>query len=259
MKTRILYPKNIWFDKRFKGLTTTSKLLSIYLVSNANIGLSRIYQQHDLEIGFLFSLSENELNRAKEELTNAGLFVFKEEWVYINNDFAYVDYEGRDRLLEAREKELNSIPLEISNYFKEVINGLTTGYKPPINHKSKTINNKTETIIHKTEIDEILGFFNTAFGKRYTSSASWEENFKVWRKRYELQEISDAITSWASNGWLWKIDGEPDLALLFRTSNKAGKCDYIGQLLNRQTTRPRALKANQYLTANGVVKEMGNE
>lgn len=146
MKTRILYPKNIWFNKQLKRLTTTSKLICLYLVSNDNIALTTIYKQQDLELCFLFDLKEEELEKIKIEIEQSGLFYFKNEWVLINNDLSYTDYGGRDRVIDAKNKELDSIPLEISSYFKEVVKGLITGYKPTINYKSKIINNKTRVV-----------------------------------------------------------------------------------------------------------------
>ena len=256
MKTRIIYPKNIWYSKTFKGLTTTSKLLSVYLVSNDNVGLTRIYKQHDLELCFLFSLSENELNKAKEELSNAGLYFFKDEFVYINNDFAYVDYVGRDRLLEAKEKELNSIPAEIITYFKGVINGLITGYKPPINNKSKIINHKYKIINTKTEQEELAEFTSSLFSRTVRVSDAWVKNFKEWRKTYNMDEIKKALESWKRHGWIWPLDGQGgDLVLLFRTKNKAGDCDYIDQLINRsKSNSSRKLAPNEYIDSNGNIR-----
>lgn len=166
MKTRILYPKNIWFNKEFGGLEILPKVISMYLVSNENIGLTRMYKQHDLEMCFLFKLSETELEKVKVDIEKTGLFYFKDEWVFINNDFSYSDYQGRDRVMEAKEKELNSIPHEIIEYFEGVTKGLKTGYKPPINHKSKTINNKPYNINTKSKALEDLRKLVKGFPKK---------------------------------------------------------------------------------------------
>jgi hypothetical protein len=146
MKTRILYPKNIWFNKQFKGLTMGSKLVCLYLVSNENIGLTNIYKQHDLEICFLLGITEKILEKIKEEISETGLFYFYEEWIFINNNFSYCDYGGRDRLINSKNKEISEIPEEIKEYFKGVKKGLQRGYKPPINHKYKIINNNNKLI-----------------------------------------------------------------------------------------------------------------
>lgn len=132
MKSRIIYPKNIWYDKKFNSLSAEGKTLSIYLVTNANISLTRIYKQHDLEICFLLKLSEERLTTLKEELQETTLFYFYDEWVYINNDLSYCDYTGRDRLIDAKAAEIKNIPDKV----KEVFKGLTRGNKPPINNKS---------------------------------------------------------------------------------------------------------------------------
>lgn len=241
MKTRILYPKNIWFSKKFKELKTdNARLLALYLVSNDNIGLTRIYLQQEMEVCFILSLSERELSEAKAKLEEVGLFFFKEDWVYINNDFSYVDYEGRDRVNDAKEREINKIPDDVKAYFEQVIKGLITGYKPPINHKSKIINHKSETINHKSEgvYKSVIEHFNQTFQRKVSSFVSWRDNCDFWLKTYSLEQINKAITEWKRGGWIWKPkDGKefvPELDLLFRTQNSQGKCDYIGKLLERE-------------------------
>lgn len=246
VKTRVLYPKNIWFDRHFKALTAECKNLCLYLVSNENIGLTRMYEQHDAEICYVLGISESRLAELKDKIQETGLFLFKDEWIYINNDFSYVDYEGRDRVLDAKNKELTSIPKEVINYFKGVIKGLKTGYKPPINHKSKIINHKSEYrgIVKGDETyTEIINHFNQTFEKQTKSYASWKDNCDFWLKTYTLEDIKKALTNCKKYGW-WAKD--PTLDLLFRTKNKNGQpVDYIDQLLNSK----EALKANRPVDA----------
>lgn len=146
MKTRIIYPKNIWYNKEFSKLKPLDKLLCIYLISNENINLTRYYKQHDMEICFLLGISQKQLEISKQTISETSLFYFKDEWVFINNDFSYCDYNGRDKLMEAKQKELNSIPVDIIEFFERVNNVLISSSKLPINNKTKIINNKTEII-----------------------------------------------------------------------------------------------------------------
>lgn len=139
MKTRIVYPKNLWFNKEFKALKSTTKVVCLYLVTNENIGLSPIYKQQDLEICFKCGISEKQLEEIKGELT--GLFYFKDEWVYINNEFTYCDYQGQKKVMESKAREEKSIPPYVKAYFKGVKEGLDTPSGVSINPKPKTINN----------------------------------------------------------------------------------------------------------------------
>ena len=240
MKTRILFPKNIWYNKAFKGLTTTSKVVSLYLISNENIGLTRYYQQHDLEVCFLFSIGETELAKVKTELEDSKLFYFKDEWVYINNNFAYVDYDGRDRLMEAKQKEMDRIPTEILKHIQLVIKGLSTPSQPPINNKYKIIKNKRGELRGESkETQEILSFTNELFGREFKSSREWRKNFEKAREVYSLEDIKKAITSWSKGGFVFTDkDGgviQINLSLLFRPENRKGEpVDYISQLVNRR-------------------------
>jgi hypothetical protein len=267
MKTRILYPKNIWFDKGFKSLTTTSKVVSLYLVCNDNIGLTRYYKQHDLELCFLFKISESELEKIKSEIENTGLFFFKDEWVFINNDFSYCDYEGRDRLQIAKQKEIREIPQEISEYFEQVLKGLKTGYKPAINHKYKIINHKYKTINPKevtkpspTESQIVLDYYNQLTGKE-SKSLVWESNFYKWREVYSMDEIKQAVKLAHEVGWIWKdkegknIDW--DLQLLFRHQDtQKNPQNYIDRILNRSKSNlvtRQGLKPNEWIAPSGKI------
>lgn len=156
MKTRIIYPKNVWYNREFNALTTTNKLLCLYFITNENIGMTRVYKQNDMETRFIHSLSQAQLDKCKEEIEATGLFLFYDEWIYINNDFSYCDYDGRDRVLNAKEKEILSIPSQVLTHFEGVVKGLKSGYKPPINHKPKTINPKSKTLNPKTVDEEFL-------------------------------------------------------------------------------------------------------
>lgn len=83
-------------------------------------------------------LSFNQLITGKKELEEMKWCFFTDNWIFHNHACAYVDYNGRDRVLESKAKEIEDIPTKVKEYFK----GLITRYKPVLNHKSKTINQK---------------------------------------------------------------------------------------------------------------------
>lgn len=139
MKTRIVYPR-LWLDEKFSACSLPTKLLFSYLINNLQLGLSRYLHITDRQIMFDTGLTVNQLRTGKEELTNIRWCFFTDNWVYHNHEAAYVDYDGRDRVLTSKEDEINSVPEKI----KEVFKGLITGYEPVLNHKSETINNKLD-------------------------------------------------------------------------------------------------------------------
>ena len=140
MKTRIVYPR-LWFDEKFATISKEAKLLFLYIVTNDQCGLTRYLHVTDRQILFDTGLSSVELRTAKKELEAMNWVFFTDNWAYHAHDAAYVDYEGRDRVLQAKESETSKVPYKIVEYF----NGLITRYKPILNHKSKTINQKPET------------------------------------------------------------------------------------------------------------------
>lgn len=140
MKTRIVYPQ-LWLDDKFAETSVQAKTLFFYLITCQANGLTRYLHVTNRQIMFDTGLTTSELEQAKKELEAIKWAFFTENWVYHAHFAAYVDYEGRDRVLEAKDAELQKVPQKVVDYF----NGLITTYKPTLNHKSKTINHKSET------------------------------------------------------------------------------------------------------------------
>jgi hypothetical protein len=97
--------------------------------------------------------------------------------------------------------------------------------------KPSTKNNRLE------DYRVIIEHFNQTFQRKVSSFVAWKDNCNFWLENYTLQQIKDAMSEWKRGGWIWKSkDGKdyiPSLETLFRTQNAQGKCDYIGQLLER--------------------------
>ncbi|MGI5828445.1 MAG: hypothetical protein ACOX6V_05495 [Patescibacteria group bacterium] len=138
MKTRIVYPQ-LWLDEKFATCSQATKLLFCYLINNLQLGLSRYTHISDRQIMFDTGLNSNQLETGKKELSNLKWCFFVPNWVYHNHSCAYVDYDGRDRVLESKEEEIAKVPTKV----KEVFKGLITGYEPVLNHKSEIINKKS--------------------------------------------------------------------------------------------------------------------
>jgi hypothetical protein len=105
------------------------------------LGLSRYHHINDRQILFDTGLDVNQLERGKKELTDIKWCFFYEDWVYHNHNSAYVDYKGRDLVMLAKDKELNSISPKIQDYFQGVVKGLETPYNHNYNHNQYHNNN----------------------------------------------------------------------------------------------------------------------
>ena len=144
MKTRIVYPR-LWFDDKFAECSIEAKLLFMYLITSNQLTLTLYHHITDRQIMFDTGFTVNQLKTCKKELTELRWCFFTKNWVYHNHDCAYIDYSGRDRVLQAKKDELSKVPLVVKDSFK----GLITRYKPVLNTKPKTINYKSKTINHK--------------------------------------------------------------------------------------------------------------
>lgn len=140
MKTRIVYPQ-MWLDEKFAQCKLETKVLFCYLITNNQLALTPYLHITDRQILFDTGLTVNQLITGKQELTKLKWCFFTENWVYHNHACAYVDYTGRDRVIDARDKELDSIPSKVKEYF----NPLITRYKQVLNPKPEIINDKPET------------------------------------------------------------------------------------------------------------------
>lgn len=151
MKTRIVYPQ-LWLDEKFATCNVATKLLFCYLINNIQLNLSPYLHITDRQIMFDTGLNSNQLETGKEELSNLGWCYFTENWVFHNHKAAYIDYDGNERVLSSKQKEIDQVPTKI----KEVFEGLMLGQRPNINHKSEIINQKSEIgVVKGIEIDEV--------------------------------------------------------------------------------------------------------
>ena len=150
MKTRIVYPQ-MWLDEKFASCSIESKLLFCYLINNLSQGLTPYLHVNNRLITFDTGLSNEQLLKAKKELEAIKWCFFYEDWVFQNHKAAYIDYQGRDRVMIAKDTEIRSIPSKVRNHFK----GLQTGYEPVLKPKSETINPKLQTINPKTGLDQM--------------------------------------------------------------------------------------------------------
>lgn len=86
----------------------------------------------------------------------------------------------------------------------------------------------------KNETEEfaihILSEFNRVFGTRFKNYNSFIKNLEYWLDFYTPNDIVDAIHA-AKKDEFWGDKMTP--LILFRKTNKAGVCDYIGDMLNK--------------------------
>lgn len=144
----------MWLDEKFAQCSIPTKLLFNYLINNLQLGLSPYLHISDRQMMFDTGLNFNQLETGKKELSNLRWCFFTDNWVFHNHKCAYIDYDGRDRVIDSKAKEVAAVPEKVREYFK----GLITGSEPVLNHKSKTIN-------QKPEIDGVVGEEKKTYSK----------------------------------------------------------------------------------------------
>lgn len=241
MKTRIIQTR--FYDDEFVGeLDLYGQHLYMYLLTCQYINISGIFQLTPKKIQFESKLTEHQYASAVSQLTPKVRFY--KGWVYVINALKNNNYIKSGDNKVAYEKELEKVPEEVLSYFKgevpvfdsTVDSSVESTKKSEIrNNKSEIRNKKQEREQENTEevyqdLKSIQSHFNQTFNKRFQITDAWSKNALKWLSTYSTEEIIEAITKWHDNGW-W---ADPDIVLLFRTSNKHGACDYIGELLNSE-------------------------
>lgn len=263
MKSRAIQTR-YWDDEKVVEFSSYAKYLYIYLLTCQYINVSGVFQLSAKKIQFETALTDKQFQEAKEELSIERKVLFYDGWVYVLNAEKNNNYRKIPSNEKTYQQEWERVPNKVKEYFtadSPLNDQSDTGQGLIINHKSEIISHKSETIKQKTkeeiESEKVIEVYNSLFDKRKTVSTSWFDNFIKWRKAYSLEDILEAIVNWHDGGWLWKYkDGEADLTMFFRTSNKAGSCDYIGQLLNRKVSNSkRPLGEDEYINAMGERKK----
>lgn len=155
MKTRILWTK-IWDDQWFDKLSSNSRILFLYLLTNQDIGLSGCYQIPDKKICYHTHLFPEELIACKKELDPKVKFI--EDWIYIVNSQGYNSFTGKSNDI-AISRELSLMPKNIKDtLFKDKPYTPSTPCIQSINH-NHNINlnnnhNKSFKLVGNTMVEE---------------------------------------------------------------------------------------------------------
>jgi len=120
---------------------------------------------------------------------------------------------------------------------------------------SKTLPKQVDTkekkeTIQKKEANQFLEFYNETRKEKRKSIKTWYSNFIIWREVYSLEEMKRAISK-ANHSVFFDSAMNPDL--FFRTKNKNGQCDYIGDLLN--TKSKELLEYEKEIEGIKIIKE----
>lgn len=295
MKSRPFYSK-FFPDTFIQTLKIKQKWVYVYYLFNERVNWLGCYEISDRQAKFEIGddITTSEFEEAKKVLQDANRALFVDGYVILKHTERYESHLTNKQLMKTALQQFKALPNSVKNAFlafkpSDVIDTYKSmfqelGYTLPvaydvgyavdeeeIKNKEERIKNKEEerkekeTVASKrtkeeAEADRIAKHFNSLFGTEHKVTKAWYDNFLLWRDVYTLQEIGKAITSIKKYGWVWKVedDFQPDLVLLFRTRNKAGPCDYIGQLLNRNSLSNRPLADDEVIAPNGqIVKKNG--
>lgn len=188
MKTRSLNTR-IWQDGWFETLSTSEKLLFIYLLTNQYVNLPGIYELSDRRILLETGLDNEQLQSAKKSLENK--IMFFDGWIIIKNIERYDTYSG-GKLLIAREKQLQEIPeaiLDKSEAFKgKISDRVSIEYPYPMDTRNSN-SNSNRGIVKGDEDDTSEDNPNAqrrkAREERKANKNSWKKSKPISFKQQE--------------------------------------------------------------------------
>jgi hypothetical protein len=147
VKSRVLYPEEMWRNDQFQELDVQSRYLAMYLINNPHIGLTPAYRISDREIIFETGLTAAQLKASRLKVQAVGIY-FLEGYCCLRNSFGYFDYCG-GKTEAAKKREFDSLPESVKTYLAEGIIGQSLPNGSPtvehINQKEEIINDKSDT------------------------------------------------------------------------------------------------------------------
>lgn len=155
MKARILHTQ-FWTDDFVISQSKDVRLFYSYLLTNPHIGLTGIYKLPKRHSEIESGLSDNEIAVVSKVLEDNKKAFFFKGWVYIPKADQYNKYSKGPKTGTAYDKELNSLPTEITEHFDQQypINRVSRASDTLRNQKPESINKKSK--ISEEEILTIL-------------------------------------------------------------------------------------------------------
>ena len=249
MKTRIVQTA-IYNDPAFYKLSMEASWLCIYLLTSPIANLTGAFNIRKEQISLDTRIDLKKLDGFIKELHLSGLVYFVDDYFVITEKYRTNYNSGMTARAYSEEFEQISplVKKVILEGFNSTIDSTMHSTYKIINKKSEIRNNKIinkKLEIRNKEIDLILQKWNSVMGVNLKSTKSIRSNFDIWRNEYTLEDMMTAIENVPKHHfWADKMK----LETLFRTKNKNGDCDYIGELMNY---RPQEL--NILNSAVGIV------
>lgn len=153
MKTRIVHTRIHFEDDWFNNLPSQYKYPFIYLFTNSHIGMTGTYYLSRrvalTETGCTTQVWDESLDLFRE---NKRAAVFK-NWICVVNAQKYANYSGSKNAV-AFNKEIDSIPLEVREYFQDTLSiQYTYSMDTPINKKPEIRKQEWEQQASKETIE----------------------------------------------------------------------------------------------------------
>jgi hypothetical protein len=164
MKTRVIRTR-FWEDDVVQSVSSDSRLIWIFLLSNKDIGMTNYFKMPDMFISFYTALDIKTVSKCKQELEKTGKIFFKDNWIFIPKLESLNNYANSPKNIIAYSNEFETIPDEIIQYFRTLYSTMDSSIDSSrhSNEKSETSNKKSEirnqqsTIRNKKSKKDLLG------------------------------------------------------------------------------------------------------
>jgi hypothetical protein len=175
-----------WIDEYVGALPLAEKAVFIYLFTNDRVGMTGIYRLTDKYIMFMLGIDQSLLDHLKTKFENDRKYFFYKGWIYIVNNHKHVKFSTARNIIQAFQKEFNSIPTEIKEYFfthKELKFSFPFEEQKISFHFSKNWEIEIETVM-EMEMERRVGGRVGGTLEKYTN---------VINENMDFKEIDDGI------------------------------------------------------------------
>ena len=118
MKTRLIQTE-FWNDEQVQEMSLEGQHLYLFLLTCPQINICGIFKLSRGMIQLMTRLSAKQLTAAARELSNLDKVRFYKDWISVVNARAHNFYETSPKNAKACQKELESIPADVLDYFQK--------------------------------------------------------------------------------------------------------------------------------------------
>jgi hypothetical protein len=167
----------MWDDEYFYSLSTTEKLLWIYLMTNQDRHICGIYELSIIKMQFHTGIKRDEITAMLKKFDADKKIKYEKGYIFLLNSAKHQNYNNKQSVVSSIEKGFKDIDPTLKT---------TSGYKIKLRLHKERLNENETVVIEKSSIP------------------SWDEFKKYATEKaddLDLEALKNKYDAWVVNGW----------------------------------------------------------